>query len=77
MKRTQPRNRKPRVERAAPPDLSGDLMTPIQVAQYFGVRMRRVHYWERRRFLTPVRTARGERVYMTMEVEHLAGMHGR
>ncbi|WP_443073110.1 MerR family transcriptional regulator [Streptomyces sp. NBC_01451] len=52
-------------------------MTPIQVAQYFGVRMRRVHYWERRRFLTPVRTARGERVYMTMEVEHLAGMHGR
>lgn len=76
MKRKQQRPRKPREERHAPPEPTGELMTPFEVAQYMGVRMWRVRRWERERYLTPV-VRRGERVYIRMEVEHLAAMYGR
>lgn len=75
MNRKQPRQRKPR-ERERPQEPYGELMTPLQVAQYFGVRLWRVRKWERRRYLTPV-VVLGERRYMTMEVEHLAAMYER
>lgn len=73
MNRRQPRQSKPREE---PQEPTGELMTPEQVARYFGVKLRRVRGWERRRYLTPV-VVLGERRYMTMEVEHLAAMYGR
>ncbi|MFM9643156.1 MerR family transcriptional regulator [Streptomyces turgidiscabies] len=76
MNRRQPRQRKPREPREAPQEPTGELMTPLEVAQYFGVKLRRVRGWERRRYLTPV-VRRGERVYMRIEVEHLAAMYGR
>uniref|UniRef100_UPI0040400095 MerR family transcriptional regulator n=1 Tax=Streptomyces sp. SS7 TaxID=3108485 RepID=UPI0040400095 len=74
-KQTRPRQRRQDQDQAQP-DTPGELMTPLEVAQYFGVRLRRVRNWERRRYLTPV-VRRGERVYMTIEVEHLAAMYGR
>ncbi|MEV1049649.1 MerR family transcriptional regulator [Streptomyces sp. NPDC049887] len=52
----------------------GELMTVEEVARYFGVKPRRVRGWEKRRVLTPV-LRRGERVYMTVEVEHLAALY--
>lgn len=75
MNRRTPKTRKPR-EREAPQEPTGELMTPEQVARYFGVKPRRVRGWERRRYLTPV-VVMGERRYMTMEVEHLAAMYAR
>lgn len=74
-KQTRPRQRKngqaPGVTESNP-----ELMTPVQVAQFLGVRLKRVRNWERRRYLTPV-VVLGERRYMTIEVEHLAAMYGR
>jgi DNA-binding transcriptional MerR regulator len=52
-------------------------MSPLDVARYFGVRIARVRRWEKRGVLTPVQTARGERRYMTDEVEALARLHDR
>lgn len=51
------------------------LMSPEQVARYFGVRITRVRRWERRGILTPVQTMRGERRYMTQEIEALARLY--
>ncbi|MEU4150851.1 helix-turn-helix domain-containing protein [Streptomyces sp. NPDC026659] len=76
MTRRQPRQRKPREEREAPPQPTGELMTVEEVARYLGVKVRRVHGWRRRRYLTPVLVL-GEIRYMTIEVEHLAAMYGR
>jgi hypothetical protein len=72
----EPRQRKQdQAEPVQSPD--PELMTPLQVARYFNVKVKRVRNWERKRYLTPVVNGKGERVYMTLEVEHLAAMYGR
>ncbi|MBW8087774.1 MerR family transcriptional regulator [Streptomyces hygroscopicus subsp. hygroscopicus] len=54
-----------------------DLLTADEVAARLNVKLRRVRGWERRGFLTAIRTARGERRYLTAEVDQLAARNGR
>ncbi|MGY0060842.1 MerR family transcriptional regulator [Streptomyces sp. LZ34] len=54
-----------------------ELITPDEVAARLKVKPRRVRGWERRGFLTPIRTFRGERRYLTTEVAQLAARNGR
>lgn len=68
-------HKQPQREQAQQP--IGDLLTADEVAARLNAKPRRVRSWERRGFLTAIRTARGERRYLTAEVEQLAARNGR
>lgn len=54
-----------------------DLLTADEVAARLKVKPRRVRAWERRGFLTGVRTANGEHRYIAAEVDQMAAPNGR
>lgn len=68
-------HKQPQREQAQQP--IGDLLTADEVAARLKVKPRRVRNWERRGFLTGVRTASGEPRYITAEVQQLAARNGR